>query len=146
MDDYNIDSLTDSKNEWTVRLVNTLLPHLNDGIVSIFNEAYKLCKDNGEDEKYLMTFQNLLSRVPSWNQSIVDEETARIIKDSKCNYLNDLLTCVHVIQLKLLTNVRVCKNQKKVDIDIPKLEKYIHKVYIYIARKLYKNIYLFEME
>ena len=39
MDDYNIDSLTDSKNEWTVRLVNTLLPHLNDGIVSIFNEA-----------------------------------------------------------------------------------------------------------
>ena len=42
MDDYNIDSLTESKNEWTVRLVNTLLPHLNDGIVSIFNEAYKL--------------------------------------------------------------------------------------------------------
>ena len=111
MDDYNIDSLSESKNEWTIRLMNTLTPHLNEGIVSIFNEAYNLCKTNGEDEKYLMTFQNLLSRVPSWNQSMIDDECMRIVDASKCGYLNDLLTCVHIIQLKLLTNVRVCKNQ-----------------------------------
>jgi len=146
MDDYNIDSLNECRNEWTARLVNILVPQLNDGINSIFNESYQMCKSNDELEKYLMTFQNLLSRVPSWNQNIIDDESKRIIEKSNCSYLNDLLTCVHVTQLKILTNVRVCKNQKKIDIDIPKIEKFIHRTYIAIARKLYKNIYLFEQE
>ena len=146
MDDYHTDSLYESRNEWMARFVNTLIPHLNEGVVSIFKEAYKLCQDNDETEKYLMTFQNLLSRVPSWNQTIIDNETSRIIDSSRCGYLNDLLTCVHVIQLKTLTNVRVCKNQKKIDIDIPKLNIFIHKTYINIARKLYKNIYLFDQD
>ena len=35
---------------------------------------------------------------------------------------------------------------KKIDIDIPKIEKFVHRTYIAIARKLYKNIYLFEQE
>ena len=69
-----------------------------------------------------------------------------IIDSSRCGYLNDLLTCVHVIQLKTLTNVRVCRNQKKIDIDIPKLNVFIHKTYVNIARKLYKNIYLFDQD
>ena len=146
MDDYNIDSLNECRNEWTARLVNILVPQLNEGINSIFNESYQMCKANDELEKYLMTFQNLLSRVPSWNQNIIDDESKRIIERSNCSYLNDLLTCVHVTQLKILTNVRVCKNQKKIDIDIPKIEKFIHRTYIAIARKLYKNIYLFEQE
>ena len=146
MDDYHTDSLYESRNEWMARFVNTLIPHLNEGIVSIFKEAYKLCQDNDETEKYLMTFQNLLSRVPSWNQTIIDNETTRILDNSRCGYLNDLLTCVHIIQLKTLTNVRVCRNQKKIDIDIPKLNVFIHKTYINIARKLYKNIYLFDQD
>lgn len=146
MDDYNLDSLNESRNEWTCRFLDILTPHLNEGIHSIFNEAYVLCKSNEEEEKYLMTFQNLLSRVPSWNQTIIDDECKRIVDKSRCKYLNDLLTCIHIIQLKVLTNVRVCKNQKQVDIDIPKLEGYIHKVYINIARKLYKNIFLFEKD
>ena len=146
MDDYNLDSLNESRNEWTCRFLDILTPLLHEGVISIFNEAYSLCKQNDEEGKYLMTFQNLLSRVPSWNQTIIETECKRIIENSQCKYLNDLLTCIHIIQLKVLTNVRVCKNQKQVDIDIPNLESYIHKVYINIERKLYKNIFLFEKD
>ena len=144
MDDYHTDSLIESRNEWMSRFVNILTPLLNEGIQSIFSESFALCKQNNEVEKYLMTFQNFLSRVPSWNQTIVENECQRLIDKSKCNYLNDLLTCVHVIQLKMLTNVRVSSTQKQVNIDIPKLENYVHRVYINIARKLYKCVYLFE--
>ena len=35
--------------------------------------------------------------------------------------------------------------QKKIDINIPKLEDFIHKAYINVARKVYKNVYLFEI-
>jgi hypothetical protein len=33
---------------------------------------------------------------------------------------------------------------KTIDLDIPKLEEFIHKVYIHLARKIYTNVYLFE--
>ena len=33
---------------------------------------------------------------------------------------------------------------KKIDVKIPKLEDFIHKVYILAARKIYKNVYLYE--
>ena len=146
MDDYNVNVLSEAKNEYSSRLVSTLTPLLIQGIKSIFNEAVNLCKDNDENEKYLMTFQNFLSRVPKWNENIIDEETKRIIEASNCPYLEDLLTCVHITQLKILTSIRVSQKQKKIDLDIPKLNVFIHKCYIAFARKLYSNVYLFENE
>jgi len=41
--------------------------------------------------------------------------------------------------------MRVGQKQKKIDISIPKLDDFIHKVYIHVARKIYKNVYLFEL-
>ena len=144
MDDYNLNVLSDAKNEYSSRLLNILSPLVAEGVKSIFSEAVTLCVDNDEDDKYLMTFQNFLSRVPNWNNTIIDEETKRIVERSKCNYLEDLLTCVHITQVKILTSIRVSNNQKKIDIDIPKLATFIHNVYINYARKLYSNVYLFE--
>jgi len=144
MDDFVISNLNESRNEWCSRLVSIFTPLVLEGIKSIFNESWKLCLDNDEVNKYLMTFQNLLSRVPKWNNEIIDEECKRIVERSGCNYLEDLITCVHVIQLKVLTCIRVGNKQKKIDISIPKLDSFIHKVYINSARKLYSNVYLFE--
>lgn len=144
MDDFVISNLNESRNEWCARLVSIFTPLVKEGVQSIFNEAWKLCTDTDELNKYLMTFQNLLSRVPKWNSIIVEEERKRIVKRSGCNYLEDLITCVHIIQLKVLTSIRVGNKQKKIDISIPKLDTFIHKVYINVARKAYMNVYLFE--
>jgi hypothetical protein len=144
MDDFVISNLHESRNEWCSRLVSIFTPLITEGVKSIFNEAWKLCVDTDEISKYLMTFQNLLSRIPKWNSVIVEEERKRIIERSGCNYLEDLITCVHIIQLKVLTCIRVGNRQKKIDIAIPKLDTFIHKVYIHVARKVYMNVYLFE--
>lgn len=144
MDDFVISNLQESRNEWCGRLISIFTPLVNEGVRSIFNEAWKLCVDNDEANKYLMTFQNLLSRVPKWNNVIIEEERKRIIERSGCNYLEDLITCVHIIQLKVLTCIRVGNKQKKIDITIPKLDTFIHKVYINVARKIYSNVFLFE--
>ena len=146
MDDYNTSVLSEAKNEYSANLVNILTPLIIQGLQSIFKEACNLCQSNDEDNKYLMTFQNFLTRVPKWNQEIINNETKRIIQQSKCNYLEDLLTCVHITQLKVLTSIRVATKQKKIDINIPKLVDFIHKVYIKCARKCYSNVYLFETD
>lgn len=145
MDDFNVSALHESKNEWGSRLVTLLTPLIIEGYKSILDESINLCKDNNEIDKYLMTFQNLISRIPKWNQQIVENERKRICEKSGCNYLEDLVTCVHIIQLKILTAMRVGQKQKKININVPKLDDFIHKVYINVARKVYKNVYLFEM-
>ena len=117
MDDFNVSSLHESKNEWGSRLLTILTPVIVEGFRSIFEESYKLCKDNNEQSKYLMTFQNLITRIPKWNPAIIEDERSRIVEKSGCHYLEDLITCVHIIQLK---------------------------TYIHAARKVYKNVYLFE--
>lgn len=139
-----LSNLHEARNEWCSRLVSIFTPLVVEGVKSIFNEAWKLCVETDEVNKYLMTFQNLLSRIPKWNSVIVEEERKRIIERSGCNYLEDLITCVHIIQLKVLTSIRVGNKQKKIDIAIPKLDAFIHKVYIHVARKVYSNVYLFE--
>jgi hypothetical protein len=144
MDDFVLSNLHEARNEWCSRLVSIFTPLVTEGIKSIYGEAWKMCVDNDEVSKYLMTFQNLLSRVPKWNSVILEEERKRIIERSGCNYLEDLITCVHIIQLKVLTSIRVGNKQKKIDISIPKIDHFIHKVYIHVARKVYMNVYLFE--
>ena len=144
MDDYSVSSLQESRNEWCSRLINILTPLVIEGFKSIYEESWKLCLENDETDKYLMTFQNFLARIPKWNPSIVEQETTRIVEKSNCGYLNDLISCVHIIQLKSLTCMRVGNKQKKIDINIPELNEFIHKVYINTARKIYTNIYLFE--
>jgi hypothetical protein len=145
MDDFNVSALHESKNEWGSRLITILTPLIIDGYKSILDESLKLCKENNENDKYLMTFQNLISRIPKWNSQIIETERKRICEKSGCNYLEDLVTCVHIIQLKILTAMRVGQKQKKIDINIPKLDDFIHKTYVNVARKVYKNVYLFEI-
>lgn len=144
MDDYTLSTIIESKNEWCARLTNTLTPCIIEGLRSVFSEAYNVCKENDEESKYLMTFQNFLNNIPKWSSEIVENEKQRIITSSACNYLEDLLSCVHITQLKSLTSSRVGLKQKKINIDIPDLCKFIHKTYINVARKVYVNIYLFE--
>ena len=144
MDDYSLSSLVESKNEWCSRLINILTPCIIQGLKSIFDEAYNLCVEQDDEEKYLMTFQNFLSRIPRWNTTIISEEVNRIIEKSGCGYLEDLITCVHIVQLKALTVSRVGTKQKKIDLDIPSKDLFIHKCYVNVARKVYTNIYLFE--
>lgn len=146
MDDYDINSLIESKNEWCARLVNIFTPEIVHGLKSIFREAQELCQSNDEDSKYLMTFQNLLINIPKWSSAIIEKERERIISSSNCNYIEDLISCVHIIQLKALTATRVGIKQKKINIEIPNMDKFIHKLYINVARKVYLNIYLFETD
>ena len=146
MDDNNITTLTEAQYEWALRLVNILSPLVNEGIQSIFSESWNMCEKERESEKYLMTFQNLLSRVPKWNEEIIKTEVDRIIEKSGCTYMEELLSCVHIIHLKILTTIRTGKTQKKIDIDIPKLNHFIHKIYIHCSRCLYTRVYLFEKD
>lgn len=145
MESYTTD-VQCSNTEWANQLIQRISPHIISGFKSIFNESVELCEKNGVPNKYLMTFQNLLSSIPHWNQVIIENEKQRIITKSGCSYLEDLITCIHVNQLRLLSYARAGSESHKIEINIPELSLFIHRVYINIARKFYSNIYLFEID
>ena len=144
MDELNITSLSEAKGEYSVRLVNVLTPCILEGIKSIYDSAKKLCVQNDEYDKYLMTFQNLLARIVNWNDSLVNEECNRIVRKSQCNYIPELISSVHITQVKILTSVKLGNVCKKISIEVPTINKFVHNVYIKVARKIYSNVYLFE--
>jgi len=146
MDDFNVSCLYECRNELGARLLNTLNPCVVDGFKSILEESINVCKENKEMNKYLITFQNLIGRVPKWNKHIIEEERKRIIAKTGIDYLETLVNGVHVCVVKILTAVRSSQKQKKIDIDIPVIDDFIHKVYVISARKIYKNVYLFEKD
>ena len=85
-----------------------------------------------------------MTLVSKWNSMTIEDEKKRIIEQSGCHYLEELIVCVHIIHLKVMTHIRVGNRQKKIDISLPKLDDFLHRVYINCARQIYKNVYLFE--
>lgn len=146
MDDFHLSSLTESRNEYSMLLLSKLCPAIYQGFDSIFNDTISLCEENDEEDKYLMTFQNFLARVPKWNDDLVNKEVERIKEETNCSYLEELLNCVYITQLKILTNVRTNQKEQKVSMDIASLHAFVHKVYTECARRLYKNAFLYELD
>ena len=141
MDDYNVNVLSEAKMN-----ILSIIKYFNTFDFRRYNFyiwwSSILYYENNEESKYLMTFQNFLTRVPKWNTSIIEEETKRIVSKSECPYLTDLLTCVHITQLKVLTSIRVSQKQKKIDIDIPKLHSFSIK-FMLISLENYIKMFIF---
>lgn len=136
--------LVETKNEYTIQLINILTPHLYEGFESIYNESKKIIK-KGEEKKVLKAFQQFIKKIPSWNTNLIENETIRIRNASRCDFLNNLLKAVIKANIILLSNNNPNCNNTQIDqefLDIP-LSKFIHKCYIECARQFYNSPYLF---
>lgn len=140
--DSSVAVLVDAKREYTNQLIQTIRPHLLSGVLHVYDEAHAVCQENKEPDLTMLTFQELLGEVPKWNNVMVNEETARIVDESKCDYLEDLLTAVFVCHTKILTTVRVTNKDRKINLKIPSVENFLHQVYIEMARAFWKHPYL----
>lgn len=143
MDDFNLNTIQESRAEWCEQFILIVKPYIMDGFDDIFNESVKLCRSRNQSDKYLITFQNMICQIPKWSQTTIEREVNRIIEKSHCSYLEVILTTVHIAQLKILSAIRAGQKQKKVDIEIPSLLEFIHKVYINVGREIHKNAYLY---
>jgi glucan-binding YG repeat protein len=104
----------------------------------------KEAKANSQNtNKVLWNFQTLLQGIPDWNQDKVIRETDKIQKDCKCDYLDELLTAVFIAHTKVLSAIRLTTKQKKLQITIPKVEHFIHRLLSESARVLWTNAFLF---
>ena len=140
MDEQISPIFSHAKLEYTNQLIDTLTPHIFDGIKSIYDEARTVNSVNRRQSITLL-FRDFLENVPSWSNVLIEAETERIIKMSNCDWLDDLITAVFISHTKILTSIGA--NSSNIDLVIPKITNFVHKCYINIAREMWKNPYLF---
>ena len=134
MDYLNL--LVDTKKEFSIYLINNLAPEISKGIYSI----YFNCKNRVEENNnILISFQQVLSEVPKWNNNVIYTETNRI--KNKISYIEDLLTAVFISNMRLLCSIK--NKNKQIKVKVPKLEVFIHKCYIEVAKEFWSYTYLF---
>jgi hypothetical protein len=141
MEDCDTRTLSCAKEEFTQVLISTLTKHFYDGFDSIFDEATE--RSEGDPNEIFTTFQDILKEVPKWSADMVERETNRIIECSECEYLEDLITAVFISHTKILASIRVNKKNKKINLKIPKLDYFIHKCYVSMAREFWRVPYYF---
>ena len=96
-----------------------------------------------EPKRSLWQFQNLLNEVHDWNMEKVNTEIHNIYTNCGCDYLDDLITMVFIAHTKVLTAIRLSSNNKKVEINVPRVEHFLFKALCETAKMLWGSTYLF---
>ena len=121
-------------------------PNVADGVWSVYDNAKLICEKNGQPDQILMTFQNLLTRIPEWKEDILNAEVKRIVAASKCTYLEELLTGVLLTYLRAFAAIQF-RGEKDDSVDLqferPPLSRFIHELYKESARKCWEHAFLF---
>ena len=126
-------------------LTRVLVPHVADGLWSIYDNAKTAAQRNKQPDQVLTTFQNLLTQVPKWSEEILDKEVDRIAKASKCDYIEDLLLGVFVSYIRAFASLQqVDSAHVDINFERPSVEKFIHTFYKAGARASWSAAYLFK--
>lgn len=126
-------------------LSRVLIPHVADGLWSIYDNAKTACIRNKQPSETLKTFQNLLTRVPMWSEEVLATEVSRIEKVSKCEYMDDLLLGVFVSYIRAFATLQQSEDTHiNVNFERPSLSNFIFTLYKSAARKSWSNAYLFK--
>ena len=131
--------LVETKNEYTIHLVNILTPLIFEGIQSIYIESLNI----SNTDNVLKIFQSFLKRIPKWNRELINKEASRITNSTQSyGWLNDLIKATIKANLVILIYNPTVKTQTKIDHSFYQninTTDFIHKVYCECARELWNN-------
>tara|TARA_A100001015_G_scaffold306025_1_gene399663 strand:- start:362 stop:1279 length:918 start_codon:yes stop_codon:yes gene_type:complete len=130
----NINVLVAAKEEYTKQLVYILSPEIYIVLKNIFNESQQMKKKRNIS---LRNYQILLKRIPVWNTILIEKHTKDM--KSKIPYLLDLITAIFVSHVKILACVRLKADSKSIQVKVPNLDIFLHKIIITNAEKIYYN-------
>jgi len=130
---------SDARAEYTKQLCVFLVP----AYFQFFTDLLEKTKQTSEPKKSLWQFQTNLNDIHDWNMEKVNNEIHTIHTNSGCDYLEDLLTAVFIAHTKVLTAIRLSSNNKKIEINIPKVEHFLFKALCETSKLLWSSTYLF---
>ena len=122
---------------YTNKFTNIIEPIIYSGFKSIYDNSIKILKDHKRSIALIKILKIFLINIKSWEDSMIEKEEKRIINTCNCEYILDLFKAILKANIILLSNNSV--DELDECIDDYSFGDFIHKVYINIAKKIYKN-------
>lgn len=132
---------SDARAEYTKQLCMFLVPAYFQFYVELLEKAKQHMV--AEPKRALWQFQTYLNEIHDWNMEKVNHEIHTVHTNCGCDYMEDLLTAVFIAHTKVLTAIRLSSNNKKVEINVPKVEHFLFKVLCETSKLLWSSTYLF---
>jgi hypothetical protein len=132
---------SDARAEYTKQLCMFLVPAYFQFYIELLEKAKQTMV--AEPKRALWQFQTYLNEIHDWNMEKVNHEIHTIYTNCGCDYMEDLLTAVFIAHTKVLTAIRLSANNKKVEINVPKVEHFLFKVLCETSKLLWSSTYLF---
>ena len=135
----SISTYSDAKNEYLKQLSTWIAPHM----IQYYRNLWTECVKIGGEQKAMLHFQEKCTGIPKWNQDTIDENINKLLDSCRCDYLEELMAAVFIAHTKVLIAIRVSSKHKKLQITLPKLDHFLHRVYSECARGFWKAPFLF---
>lgn len=133
----NISVLVAARDEYIEQLHSILSPLIVQGFTSIYKDA----QERSKGKKTIYAFQEFLKKIPTWNQTILQNESKRI--KQKCPYIMDIVTAIFVSNVKILASIRMHGKNDNIKVKIPTSDIFIHSIYIEAAQQFFYDAFLF---
>jgi hypothetical protein len=134
-----ISTYSEARNEYLKQLSTWIVPFMIQHYRNLWNEAKKL----GGERREMVVFQEKCAEVPKWNQDIIDTNVNKLLDSCRCDYLEELMAAVFIAHTKVLISIRVSSKHKKLQITLPKLDHFLHRIFSECARSFWKSPFLF---
>ena len=135
----SISTYSEARNEYLKQLSTWIVPFMIQYYRNLWNDSKKL----GGDRREMIVFQEKCAEVPKWNQDIIDTNVAKLLDNCRCDYLEELMAAVFIAHTKVLISIRVSSKHKKLQITLPKLDHFLHRIFSECARSFWKSPFLF---
>ena len=143
--------IVEIKKEYLTYLINILCPLIYEGFQSIYKESIAVQTNllnnatiRNDIPSELNIFQRFLKTIPTWNNSIIEDETNRIKEKSKCSqYFDNLIKAVIKSYVLLLSCSKKDDIGKKKYYDRISVYDFVHKCYIESSIAIYNCPQLF---
>ena len=141
--DHTITLLLDAKTEYHKQLISQLRTPIYKIMKDIYNQSETICQQDNTPENVLMIFQDHLARIPQWDKARRNKEYAELLKQTKCDWLNELIKFTYITHVKILTIVNKARAGVKLSLAVPSGSSFYQSVCVEVARELWKSPFLF---
>ena len=121
------------------QLATWVTPYMISHFRNVWSEAVTV----GGPRRSMIVFQEKCAEVPKWNQDTIDANVNKLLDNCRCDYLEELMAAVFIAHTKVLIAIRVSSKHKKLQITLPKLDHFLHRIFSECARSFWKAPFLF---
>ena len=134
-----VSTYSEARNEYMKQLSTWITPYMITHYRNMWNDAVAV----GGARRSMLVFQEKCAEVPKWNQDTIDLNVNKLLDNCRCDYLEELMAAVFIAHTKVLIAIRVSSKNKKLQITLPKLDHFLHRIFSECARAFWKAPFLF---